>query len=143
MHEAPSHVTPSAHAHRASELLRFAEAVVRLLHLNPPQNSLRQSGDDEHYKVLVLDTFTKAVIAPLLRVNELRCLPAATNAESKHLPLLQLTGDVAQACICMCSLRHIRLCAKSTAYMCVSTRNQQMNATDHCIMLETIDRYVY
>ena len=48
--------------------------MVRLLHLNPPQNALRQSGDDEHYKVLVLDTFTKAVIAPLLRVNELRCL---------------------------------------------------------------------
>ena len=49
-----------------------AEAVVRLLHLNAPPNALRQSGDDEHYKVLVLDTFTKAVIAPLLRVNELR-----------------------------------------------------------------------
>ena len=49
-----------------------AEAVIRLLHLNAPPNALRQSGDDEHYKVLVLDTFTKAVIAPLLRVNELR-----------------------------------------------------------------------
>ena len=46
--------------------------MVRLLHLNTPQNALRQAGDDEHYKVLVLDTFTKAVIAPLLRVNELR-----------------------------------------------------------------------
>ena len=53
-------------------LVCFAEAVVRLLHLNAPTNTLRQSGDDEHYKVLVLDTFTKAVIAPLLRVNELR-----------------------------------------------------------------------
>lgn len=45
---------------------------MRLLHLNAPQNALRQAGDDEHYKVLVLDAFTRAVIAPLLRVNELR-----------------------------------------------------------------------
>lgn len=49
-----------------------AEAVVRLLHLNAPPNALRQSGDEEHYKVLVLDAFTRAIIAPLLRVNELR-----------------------------------------------------------------------
>ena len=46
--------------------------MVRLLHLNASQSALKQAGDDEHYKVLVLDTFTKAVIAPLLRVNELR-----------------------------------------------------------------------
>lgn len=49
-----------------------AEAVVRSLHLNASQSALKQAGDDEHYKVLVLDAFTKAVIAPLLRVNELR-----------------------------------------------------------------------
>ncbi|EIE26993.1 SM/Sec1-family protein [Coccomyxa subellipsoidea C-169] len=48
------------------------EAVVRLLHLNAPQNALKHTGDDDLYKVLVLDSFTKAVIAPLLRVNELR-----------------------------------------------------------------------
>ena len=46
--------------------------MVRLLHLNASQSALKQAGDDEHYKVLVLDAFTKAVIAPLLRVNELR-----------------------------------------------------------------------
>lgn len=45
---------------------------MRLLHLNAPQNALKQTGDDDLYKVLVLDSFTKAVIAPLLRVNELR-----------------------------------------------------------------------
>ncbi|KAK9915015.1 hypothetical protein WJX75_003656 [Coccomyxa subellipsoidea] len=48
------------------------EAVVRLLHLNAPQSALQQAGDDDLYKVLVLDSFTKSVIAPLLRVNELR-----------------------------------------------------------------------
>ena len=53
-------------------VLCAAEAVVRLLHLNAPQNALKHTGDDDLYKVLVLDSFTKAVIAPLLRVNELR-----------------------------------------------------------------------
>ena len=45
---------------------------MRLLHLNASQNAVKQSGDDDLYKVLVLDNFTKSVIAPLLRVNELR-----------------------------------------------------------------------
>lgn len=45
---------------------------MRLLHLNAPQTALKQTSEDDLYKVLVLDSFTKAVIAPLLRVNELR-----------------------------------------------------------------------
>jgi hypothetical protein len=46
--------------------------VVRLLHLNVAQSALKQTSEDDLYKVLVLDSFTKSVIAPLLRVNELR-----------------------------------------------------------------------
>ena len=54
--------------------LHAAEAVVRLLHLNAPQSALKQQGgaDDDLYKILVLDSYTKSVIAPLLRVNDLR-----------------------------------------------------------------------
>ena len=49
-----------------------ADAVLRLLHLNAAQSTLKQGGDDDLYKVLVLDSYTKSVIAPLLRVNDLR-----------------------------------------------------------------------
>lgn len=49
-----------------------ADAVVRLLHLNAPQSALSQGADDDLYKVLVLDAYTKSVIAPLLRINDLR-----------------------------------------------------------------------
>lgn len=52
-------------------MLCCAESVVRLLHLNAPQNAIGTT-DDEIYKVLVLDRFTKDVVAPLLRVNDLR-----------------------------------------------------------------------
>ena len=47
---------------------------MRLLHLNAPQSALKQQGgaDDDLYKILVLDSYTKSVIAPLLRVNDLR-----------------------------------------------------------------------
>ncbi|KAK9829342.1 hypothetical protein WJX72_005270 [[Myrmecia] bisecta] len=47
------------------------DAVTRLLHLNAPPSALGKP-DDEVYKVLILDRFTKDVMAPLLRVNELR-----------------------------------------------------------------------
>ena len=51
---------------------------MRLLHLNAPPSALKSgSGDDEAYKVLVLDRITKDVVAPLLRINDLRkCAPA-------------------------------------------------------------------
>ena len=52
--------------------VNLADAVVRLLHLNAPQSALNQGGDDDLYKVLVLDSYTKTVIAPLLRINDLR-----------------------------------------------------------------------
>ncbi len=46
---------------------------MRLLHLNAPASALKQQGaDDDLYKVLVLDGYTRSVIAPLLRVNDLR-----------------------------------------------------------------------
>ena len=46
---------------------------MRLLHLNAPPTVLKSgSGDDEAYKVLVLDRITKDVVAPLLRINDLR-----------------------------------------------------------------------
>ena len=55
-----------------------ADALVRLLHLNAPLGALKGgSGDDEAYKVLVLDRVTKDIVAPLLRINDLRkCAPA-------------------------------------------------------------------
>lgn len=63
---------PSAHRPCAN-----AEALVRLLHLNAPPSALKgSSGDDEAYKVLVLDRITKDIVAPLLRINDLRkCAP--------------------------------------------------------------------
>lgn len=57
--------------HRLNEVCYFAEALVRLLHFNhPPAAALK--AEDEVYKVLVLDRYTKDVLAPLLRVNDLR-----------------------------------------------------------------------
>lgn len=56
--------------------MRCADALVRLLHLNAPASSLKSGGDDEAYKVLVLDRVTKDIVAPLLRINDLRkCVP--------------------------------------------------------------------
>ncbi len=49
-----------------------ADALVRLLHLNAPANALKSGADDETYKVLVLDRVTKDIVAPLLRINDLR-----------------------------------------------------------------------
>ena len=54
-----------------------ADAVVRMLHLNAPptangRSTAAPASEEEYYKVLVLDAFTKDVLAPLLRVNDLR-----------------------------------------------------------------------
>ena len=61
-----------------------ADAVVRMLHFNAAagpgsgpssagsvhsQQQQQQNGRDETYKVLVLDSFTKDIIAPLLKVG--------------------------------------------------------------------------
>lgn len=55
------------------------DAVVRMLNLNvatpahrPGAAPVLSASDEPMYKVLVLDSFTKEVIAPLLRVNDLR-----------------------------------------------------------------------
>ncbi len=56
----------------------YADAVVRMLHLNAPAPANGRAAatlptpEEELYKVLVLDGFTKDVLAPLLRVNDLR-----------------------------------------------------------------------
>lgn len=54
-----------------------ADAVVRMLHFNAPPSANGRAApaatsEEEFYKVLVLDAFTKDVLAPLLRVNDLR-----------------------------------------------------------------------
>lgn len=53
---------------------RQADAVVRMLHFNAPPAAVKPSaaGDEDVYKVLVLDRWTKDILAPLLHVNELR-----------------------------------------------------------------------
>ncbi len=64
-----------------------ADALVRLLHLNAPPAALKPGHDDEAYKVLVLDAATKDVVAPLLRVSDLRkCAPRSGRAG--HIQLL-------------------------------------------------------
>ena len=47
-----------------------AEALVRLLHPQPPTTTT--PGASSAYRVLILDAFTKDVVAPLLRVGDLR-----------------------------------------------------------------------
>jgi hypothetical protein len=53
-----------------------AEAVVRMLHFNAPPSVKPGGGaplgDEDVYKVLVLDRATQDILAPLLHVNELR-----------------------------------------------------------------------
>ncbi|KAI3426451.1 hypothetical protein D9Q98_008818 [Chlorella vulgaris] len=53
---------------------RQADAVVRMLHFNSPPGGKpgASGGSDDTYKVLVLDSHTKDILAPLLHVNELR-----------------------------------------------------------------------
>jgi sec1 family domain-containing protein 1 len=58
-------------------MLPCTDAVVRMLHLNAPpaangRSAAAPTSEEEYYKVLVLDAFTKDVMAPLLRVNDLR-----------------------------------------------------------------------
>eukprot|EP01024_Parvocaulis_polyphysoides_P032988 TRINITY_DN29445_c0_g1_i1.p2 TRINITY_DN29445_c0_g1~~TRINITY_DN29445_c0_g1_i1.p2 ORF type:complete len:209 (-),score=24.41 TRINITY_DN29445_c0_g1_i1:97-723(-) len=50
------------------------DAVIRVLNLTGSNTSSTQSSskDSESYKVLILDSFTKDIIAPLMRVNDLR-----------------------------------------------------------------------
>ncbi|CAG9464851.1 unnamed protein product [Pedinophyceae sp. YPF-701] len=68
---APDSATPQRRTRTAD--LR-AEAVVRLLHFNatPPAASARASPSEESYKVLVLDSFTRSLLSPLIRVGDLR-----------------------------------------------------------------------
>lgn len=47
-----------------------ADAIVRMLHFNA--SPAVKAGEEDVYKVLVLDRYTKEVLAPLLKVNELR-----------------------------------------------------------------------
>lgn len=70
-----------------------ADAVVRMLHLNAPpaangRSAAAPASEEEYYKVLVLDAFTKDVLAPLLRVNDLR----------RHGITLHLLLEVPPAC---------------------------------------------
>jgi hypothetical protein len=54
---------------------RQADGIVRMLHFNAPAApgaANRPSADDDAYKVLILDATTQDIVAPLLRVNELR-----------------------------------------------------------------------
>ena len=52
---------------------RQADGLVRMLHFNAPPSAAGISRhEDDAYKVLILDHATKDVLAPLLRVNELR-----------------------------------------------------------------------
>ena len=48
-----------------------ADALVRLLHFNQA-SATASKAEDEVYKVLVLDKYTKDILAPLLRLNDLR-----------------------------------------------------------------------
>ena len=48
-----------------------ADALVRLLHFNQAATAAPKA-EDEVYKVLVLDRYTKDILAPLLRLNDLR-----------------------------------------------------------------------
>jgi len=48
-----------------------ADALVRLLHFNQASTAAPKA-EDEVYKVLVLDKYTKDILAPLLRLNDLR-----------------------------------------------------------------------
>ncbi|KAL6783831.1 SLY1 [Auxenochlorella protothecoides x Auxenochlorella symbiontica] len=58
-----------------------ADAVVRMLHLNSSPQSTGRGGEDL-YKVLILDAATQDVLAPLLRVKDLR-----RHGVTLHLPL--------------------------------------------------------
>ncbi len=51
--------------------LSRADALVRLLHFNQASTAAPKA-EDEVYKVLVLDKYTKDILAPLLRLNDLR-----------------------------------------------------------------------
>lgn len=48
------------------------EAVIRMLHFNAAPAVKAAPGDEDVYKVLILDRHTKDILAPLLHVNELR-----------------------------------------------------------------------
>lgn len=54
----------------SKSLLYSAAAVQQMLQLNAAASSLQK--DDETYKVLVVDQFTKGIIAPLLKLADLR-----------------------------------------------------------------------
>jgi hypothetical protein len=75
-----------------------ADAVVRMLHLNAPpaangRSAAAPATEEGYYKVLVLDAFTKDVLAPLLRVNDLR-----RHGITLHL-LLEVTPCLPMLCI--------------------------------------------
>lgn len=53
-------------------LILIAELLVRMLHFNSKPSVSHGRTEDESYKVLVLDSVTKDIVAPLLRVDELR-----------------------------------------------------------------------
>ena len=50
----------------------ISDAVVKLLHFNQPSSTAKSTTSDGGYKVLILDTFCKELLAPLLHVNDLR-----------------------------------------------------------------------